>query len=36
MAKKYYAVKVGLTPGIYKTWPECQANVMENDSHDKY
>ena len=28
MAKKYYAVKVGLTPGIYKTWPECQANVM--------
>ena len=28
MAKKnYYAVKVGKVPGIYKTWPECQANV---------
>ena len=26
MAKKnYYAVKVGKTPGIYKTWGECQA-----------
>lgn len=28
MAKKYYAVKVGLTPGIYTTWNECQANVL--------
>ena len=28
MAKKYYAVKVGLTPGIYTTWAECQANVV--------
>ena len=28
MAKKnFYAVKVGKTPGIYKTWPECQANT---------
>lgn len=28
MAKnKYYAVKVGLTPGIYTTWAECEANV---------
>lgn len=26
MAKtpKYYAVKVGLTPGIYRTWAECE------------
>ena len=29
MAKtKYYAVKVGKNPGIYKTWPECQKQVM--------
>lgn len=28
MAKKnFYAVKVGKVPGIYKTWPECQANT---------
>ena len=28
MAKKnFYAVKVGKTPGIYKTWAECQANT---------
>lgn len=25
--KKYYAVRKGKTPGIYGTWPECQANV---------
>ena len=25
--KKYYAVKKGLTPGIYETWAECEANV---------
>lgn len=25
---KFYAVKVGLTPGIYNTWEECQANVL--------
>lgn len=24
MAKKYYAVRVGRTPGIYETWAECQ------------
>ena len=24
---KVYAVKVGVTPGIYQTWDECQANV---------
>lgn len=25
--KKYYAVKIGLNPGIYESWPECEANV---------
>lgn len=25
--KKYYAVKTGLTPGIYESWDECEANV---------
>lgn len=24
MSKKYYAVKIGLNPGIYETWEECQ------------
>ncbi|MBR3834002.1 MAG: ribonuclease H family protein [Lachnospiraceae bacterium] len=27
MANKYYAVKVGKTPGIYNSWDECKANV---------
>lgn len=27
MSKKYYAVKVGKTTGIYETWDECKANV---------
>lgn len=27
MAKKYYAVKKGLAPGIYVTWEECKVNV---------
>lgn len=27
MMAKYYAVKVGKVPGIYKTWPECQKMV---------
>lgn len=27
MAKKYYAVCVGKTPGIYHTWDECKAMV---------
>lgn len=28
MAKKnFYAVKEGIKPGIYKTWPECSANI---------
>ncbi|WP_425539560.1 ribonuclease H1 domain-containing protein [Microaceticoccus formicicus] len=26
-SKKYYAVKVGKTPGIYETWEECQKQV---------
>lgn len=24
---KYYAVKIGRTPGIYATWPDCQRQV---------
>ncbi len=27
MAEKFYAVKVGLQTGIFKTWEECKANV---------
>lgn len=27
MAKKYYAVKKGLAPGIYLTWADCKRNV---------
>lgn len=27
MANKYYAVRKGLTPGIYFTWDECKRNV---------
>lgn len=27
MAQKYYAVKIGKTPGIYRTWEECKAMV---------
>ena len=28
MAKnKFYAVRKGLVPGVYLTWPECEANV---------
>ena len=27
MAKKYYAVRVGKIPGIYKTWDECKSMV---------
>jgi ribonuclease HI len=25
--KRFYAVKVGKKPGIYKSWPECQKAV---------
>jgi ribonuclease HI len=27
MARKFYAVKKGVVPGIYTTWGECQENV---------
>lgn len=27
MAKKFYAVKIGRMPGIYKTWAECEAQT---------
>lgn len=27
MAKKYYAVKKGLTPGIYTSWADCQTQI---------
>lgn len=27
MAKKYYAVKKGLIPGIYFTWDDCKKNI---------
>lgn len=27
MASKYYAVKAGKIPGIYRTWDECKAQV---------
>lgn len=27
MAKKYYAVRVGKTPGVYGTWDECKVQV---------
>ena len=26
-AKKYYAVKIGRTPGIYLSWADCKAQV---------
>ncbi len=26
-AKNFYAVKKGLTPGIYTNWPDCQAQI---------
>lgn len=27
MAKKFYAVKTGRTPGVYQTWEECQVQI---------
>ena len=27
MAKKFYAVKSGYTPGVYDTWEECKKQV---------
>lgn len=28
MSVKFYAVRTGLKPGIYKTWDECKSNTM--------
>lgn len=28
MAKKYYAVRKGLTPGIYLNWEDCKKNIQ--------
>lgn len=25
--KKYYAVRIGIKPGIYETWEECEAQT---------
>lgn len=25
--KKYYAVKIGIKPGIYETWAECELQI---------
>lgn len=33
--KKYYAVKKGLTPGVYETWEECR-NQVEGFSGAQY
>ena len=27
MSKKFYAVKIGKKPGVYKTWEECQEQI---------
>ena len=27
MKKKFYVVWSGLTPGIYRSWDECQAQI---------
>lgn len=27
MAKKYYAVKIGKTPGVYETWADCERQI---------
>lgn len=27
MTKKFYAVKIGKTPGVYETWEECQNQI---------
>ena len=29
MAKKFYTVKVGRTPGVYETWAECESQVKQ-------
>lgn len=35
MAKKYYAVRVGKTPGIYQDWDECK-NMVDGYPGAKY
>lgn len=35
MAKKYYAVRVGKTPGIYMTWEDCK-NMVDGYPGAKY
>lgn len=27
MASKFYAVRVGRTPGIYNSWDDCKAQI---------
>jgi ribonuclease HI len=27
MSKKFYAVRIGRTPGVYRTWTECKSQV---------
>lgn len=27
--KKFYAVAIGRTPGVYESWPECERQVNE-------
>ena len=34
LRKRYYAVKVGRKPGIYKTWDECKAQVNHFPKND--
>jgi len=33
---KFYAVRVGRTPGVYQTWDECEAQVSFQISEDDY
>lgn len=28
--KNYYAVRVGRTPGIYQSWPDCEDQVRNH------
>lgn len=29
MAKKFYAVRIGRNPGVYKSWSECESRVKQ-------
>jgi viroplasmin and RNaseH domain-containing protein len=29
MSKLYYAVRIGVKPGIYTSWPECERQVSK-------